>query len=294
MVYKFFEDIFEYEKFPVEFECFKQLKDIQTINYVAVPWTQILNSHWLNFPNKQPSEYYFRYLSKINITQKHNFTVCQHDSYMLLENYFKHLNIDTVFTPLHDTSNKLKDINIIPISFTSMWEFDNVKKDILVSFIGTHTSHPIRERMRYRLHGPNIIYRDQYHIQAQTFQVENFKKTEEIEYKQTLQRSRFSLCPRGSSPSSVRFWESIHAGAIPILISDNWHLPEWDWDNTIVKIKESDFESMDYEDVTNILSNITSNQENMMRDNCRKAFEFFRMSKYKDYIFDNIVINKNI
>jgi len=51
---------------------------------------------------------------------------------------------------------------------------------------------------------------------------------------------------------------------------------------------------MDYEDVTNILSNITSNQENMMRDNCRKAFEFFRMSKYKDYIFDNIVINKNI
>ena len=65
----YFTDIFKYEKFPVEYECYKQLKD-QDINYVAVPWTQILNTHWLNFPNKQPIEYYLKILSKEKIDTK--------------------------------------------------------------------------------------------------------------------------------------------------------------------------------------------------------------------------------
>lgn len=288
MIYTFFEDIFKYEKFPVEFECYKQLKQIKTLNYIAVPWTQILNSHWLDFPNRQPSEYYFRHLSKTKVEQQNNFTVCQHDSYMLLENYFKHLNITKVFTPLHDISNQIENVKILPISFTSMWDFERVNKDISVSFIGTYTSHPIRERMKHRVHGPNIIYRDQYHIQTQTFKIENFKKNEENEYKQILQRSRFSLCPRGSSPSSVRFWESIHAGAIPILISDNWCLPEWDWNNTILTIKENDFEKMDYSQIIDMVNNITVEQENYMRDNCKKAYNMFKASNYKDYILNHI------
>ena len=288
MVYSFFEDIFEYEKFPVELECYKQLKDEKSINYVAVPWTQILNSHWLDFPNRKSRDYYLRELSDFKMEQNNNFTICQHDSYMLLENYFKHLKIDKVFSPLHDTSKKIDGVKIYPISFTSMWNFKDVFKDVLFSFMGTYTSHPIRERMLHRISGQNVIYRDEYHVRHDTFKVKSVNQKAESDYKSLLERSRFSLCPRGSSPSSVRFWESIHAGAIPILISDNWYLPEWDWDNTIVKIKESDFESMNYEDIANILSNITLNRENIMRDNCRKAFESFRLSKYKDYIFDNI------
>jgi hypothetical protein len=289
MNYEYFTDIFQYEKFPVEYECFKQLKDKTDLNYIAVPWTQILNSSWINYPNGQSPEYYLRILSKENIKQQNNFTVCQHDDYIALRLYFKHLNITKVFTPLHDIDNKIKNIDFIPISFTSLFNFKNVKKDILFSFVGTHTSHVVRYKMKERIQGDNIIYRDSYHVNSNSFKkTTNLKEKEELEYKSILERSKYSLCPRGSSPSSVRFWESLHAGCIPILISDNWKLPEWDWSKTIIKIKESVFDRLSYNDIKNYLNNISKEKEQEMRENCKKAYNKFKMENYTQYIIDNL------
>jgi hypothetical protein len=288
MIYLYFTDIFKYEKFPVEYECYKQLKDDTNLNYIAVPWTQILNSHWLQYPNWRPAEYYFKILSKEKITQQNNFTICQHDSYMSLKLYYKHLNITKVFSPLHDRANIIDGVEIIPISFTSSFNFEPVKKDIHVSFVGTYTSHPIRERMKTRIYGDGIIYRDSYHIDTNMFDVKNKKEKEETEYKDILQRSRFSLCPRGSSPSSVRFWESLHAGAIPVLISDNWCLPDWNWKDTIVKISEKDFELIDYNSIINLLNDITPDRESIMRENCINAYNLFKKEKYKQYILNKL------
>lgn len=285
MVVSFFEDIFQYEKFPVEYECFNQLKGFNNLNYVAVPWTQILNGHWLDYPNKQPAEYYYRTLSKYKIQQENNFTICQHDSYMMLKLYFKHLKITKVFSPLHDCSNNMPEITILPIPFTSSFNFKQVNKDIHFSFVGTHTSHPIRIDMKSRIFGPNIIYRDSYHVDSNVIiGNKNTKLAEEREYQDVLQRSRFSLCPRGSSVSSVRFWESMHAQAIPILISDNWVLPEWDWENTVVHIKESDFNKMKYNDIEALLSSIPSEREDKMRQNCLEAHKKFNTTNFGNYV----------
>jgi hypothetical protein len=287
MVITFFEEIFPYEKFPVEFECYKQLKDSLDINYIAIPWTQILNSHWLMYPSRQPAEYYFRFLSKQKIKQKNNFTVCQHDSYMLLELYYKHLNITKVFTPLHSKYNTIDNIQFIPIPFTSSFSFKEVTKDILFSFVGTYTSHPIRERMKDRIVGSNIIYRNQYHIDPNMFNT-TLKAKEEKEYQSVLERSRFSLCPRGSSPSSVRFWESLQAGAIPVLISDDWALPDWDWSDTIIQIQEKDFEKMTYTDLQNILTGIDEETVNKMKSNCLKAYSVYKKENFSTYIKNNL------
>ena len=127
---------------------------------------------------------------------------------MSLKLYYKHLNITKVFSPLHDTANTIDGVEIIPIPFTSSFDFEKTEKDIHVSFVGTYTSHPIRERMKDRVYGSGIVYRNSYHIDTDMFNGSNKKMVEEAEYKDILQRSRFSLCPRGSSPSSVRFWES--------------------------------------------------------------------------------------
>lgn len=290
MIYQFFTDIFEYEKFPVEYECFKQLSDITDINYIAVPWTQILNSHWLDFPGKQQRDFYLKILSKQIISQQNNFTVCQHDSYMLLRDYFKHLNITKVFSPLHDRENLMHNIGVIPIAFTCNFTFNEyADKDIPVSFVGTYTSHPIRENMRNRIQGSYIIYRDTYHIDSNSFIVDNYRKKEELEYRDILERSRFSLCPRGSSPSSVRFWESLSAGAIPILISDNWVLPEWDWDNTIITIPECIFNNYTYKDIMNIVDNISIERETQLRQNCLKAYKQLGQHNYKEYIKQQLI-----
>ena len=284
MVISFFEDIFPYEKFPVEYECFKQLKNSNDLNYIAVPWTQILNGHWLDYPNRQPAEFYFKTLSKYKTEQQNNFTVCQHDSYMMLKLYFKHLNITKVFSPLHEKGNTISEVEIIPIPFTSSFNFDSVEKDILFSFVGTYTSHPIRMRMRSRINGPGIVYRDNYHVDSNVVISKDAKAKEEKEYQDILQRSRYSLCPRGSSASSVRFWESLHAQTIPILVSDSWILPDWDWDNTIISIKEKDFEKMNYDNIENLLEDISVEREQKMKLNCKKAYETFKSSNFSNYI----------
>jgi hypothetical protein len=48
---------------------------------------------------------------------------------------------------------------------------------------------------------------------------------EASEYVSTLNQSCFSLCPSGSGPSSIRIYESLGFGSIPVIISDTLRLP---------------------------------------------------------------------
>lgn len=288
MIYTYFTELFPYDLFPVEYECYKQLKELTNINYIAVPWTQIINAKWLEIPNSKLLQEYLSILADQKINQENNFTVCQHDAYNMLSSYFKHLKITKVFTPLHDSDFKVNGIEFIPISFTNSFNFESREKDILFSFVGCYTTHDMRRRMFNRIKGENIIYRETYHMDSGICKTNEFKKKETDEYKNVLERSRFSLCPRGSSPSSVRFWESMAAGSIPILISNNWVLPDWDWKNTIIKISESNFENATYSDIEKFLKNISPERETLMRENCLKANEEFKKENYKKYILKNI------
>lgn len=283
MIYDFFTDIFKYEKFPVEYECYKQFKG-NDINYIAVPWTQILNSHWLDFPGRQTRDTYLKYLSKQKIQQQNNFTVCQHDSYMLLREYYKHLNITKVFACAAYEQDVIDNVEIIPMPYINTFTFSDSNKDILVSFIGSVT-HECREIIKQRIQNKNIIFRDTYHITSDFFTTNN-RSTEEQEYQNILSRSRFSLCPRGSNPNSVRFWESLAAGSIPVLISDGYKLPDWDWDNTIIRLKESDLYNLDYSELEKRLLNLLD--EDSRRNNCLKAYEYFKHENYKHYITSHL------
>ena len=283
MIKSFFTDIFQYDRFPTEYECFKRLNSL-SLNYIAIPWTQILNSSWLDFPGRLPTEHYFKEMSSCDIPQTNNFTVCQHDSYMRIEEILKKLNVTKLFCISHDIRDKMEGIEIIPLAFAFNFEFKSACKDILFSFVGSYKSHEIRAKMRDRVFGDNVVYRNEFHG-ANLFA--DMSK-EEAEYKDKLERSRFSLCPRGSAPSSIRFWESLGAGAIPVLISDYWNLPIWDWDNTIVKIKETDFERMNYDDIREFISGISLEKEIIMRENCLRANDVFKKENFASYIMNNL------
>jgi hypothetical protein len=45
------------------------------------------------------------------------------------------------------------------------------------------------------------------------------------EYKSLLRESKFSLCPSGSGPNSIRIWESMSFGSIPVILADTLVLP---------------------------------------------------------------------
>ena len=44
-------------------------------------------------------------------------------------------------------------------------------------------------------------------------------------YKKSIERCKFVLCPRGRGSNSIRFYEALNFGKIPILISDDVKLP---------------------------------------------------------------------
>ena len=96
-------------------------------------------------------------------------------------------------------------------------------------------------------------------------------------YNEVLLNSRFSLCPSGSGPNSIRFWESLACGAIPVLLADTLDLPQgFEWSKIIVIVPE-------YEvgDISKALSGINIETENSMR---RKCIETYSLLK-KCYIY---------
>lgn len=59
------------------------------------------------------------------------------------------------------------------------------------------------------------------------------------EYADTLARSRFILCPRGRGTSSYRLFETLEAGRVPVILSDQWVAPEGpDWSTFAVFVPE--------------------------------------------------------
>ena len=60
-------------------------------------------------------------------------------------------------------------------------------------------------------------------------------------YADELVRSRFVLCPRGFAPSSVRVFDTMQAGRVPVVLSDAWVPPEGpDWAAFSVRVAEAD------------------------------------------------------
>lgn len=86
----------------------------------------------------------------------------------------------------------------------------------MASFVGHIGTHPIRQRMAERLKKkPGIFIHDSADALLHPKQ-----------YFEIMQDSIFSLCPRGYGKSSFRLYEAIHAGSIPVYISDE-HWLSW-------------------------------------------------------------------
>jgi hypothetical protein len=80
-----------------------------------------------------------------------------------------------------------------------------------------------------------IERRDEWHYQMQVYQhqidgqiegEENVKNRilREQEYRSVLENTVFSLCPSGSGPNSIRLWESLGMGCIPVILADQLRL----------------------------------------------------------------------
>lgn len=78
---------------------------------------------------------------------------------------------------------------------------------------------------RQEWHYEQAVYREQVQGEAADAARHAQLAQEADAYAATLQASCFALCPSGSGPNSIRLWEALGYGAIPVILSDQLQLP---------------------------------------------------------------------
>ena len=263
-------------------------------NYIGFPWATILDK-------KYNLSIIFNILKPLIDTGRNNITCCQHISFMFLIPLFKSLGIKTLYTP-HKTID-MKEINGITIKGCPLYavniedsrrnaifkgkKFINLERKYLYSFQGAWAPHYLTSIRKciFNMKHPNnvfiknighwhfddIVYNNKQNIKNELNETLQHLKNQE-EYNNLLLESKYSLCPSGSGPNSIRLWESLAVGAIPIILADKLDLPQHKlWNKAVLHIKEKDIDKLG-----EILSKINSNEEQERRENCIKIYAHFK------------------
>lgn len=259
ILHEYLVDLFQKEVVPLEYNIYKLLKNNlieKDINYLVMPWSVLINEKKLNLVP--------------DIKLDGGFTVCQHISYENIIPILKKIGINVLFTP--HVNKVYGDFTVLPLPHLAInGAKPSFKKNIYYSFIGadTHISRKKIFQLRHPLNSV-VIQRTEWHfyLKKKNLIKQEFEKKQ---YQDVLSRSIFSLCPRGTGASTLRFWESLKAGAIPVLIADDMQLPKnFNWKRCIIQIPEKNVT-----DINKILSTINLKKQNELRKNCLQAYNLF-------------------
>jgi len=265
--------------------------------YMGIPWATIIDKRY------HPMVIY-KYLST-EFKDSGYYTCCQHISFRLLIPLFKMLNITKIYA-CHKIKGEdvIDGIQIMPCPLYAVNYEDTsrnsvfknsgfIVRDLLYSFVGGYQKQYISD-IRPRIfklkpteksiiqhtgqwHFNSIVYSSTNQNASGNQSISCKEKNNTVNYNTILLRSRFSLCPSGSGPNSIRFWESLAVGSIPVLLSNTLELPKHTlWNDSIIHLDESEIENLE-----NILGNITPSREYEMRQNCLHLYKHFS-SNYKN------------
>jgi hypothetical protein len=282
--------------------------------YIACSWANIIDTLQRQFSKcddflDEPSckDYLEEIFDKIEIpSNKNTHTVCQHINWHKLLGFWKKIGIKNIhLSHLSQKSYKLPldGLNLLPWHICAAnIENPNRNKGIkikrheekkyLCSFIGAHDRwYPsdIREQL-YQLLKDNdevylkiknswffnkMVYKKQIKKQALSEYEVSLEDVETFEYNTVLSDSVFSLCPEGTGPNTIRLWESMAVGSIPVLFENDWVRPNiegYHWDDFSVTISTNDLNN-----VFEILKSISVDKIEVMRQNCINAYTITRL-----------------
>jgi exostosin family protein len=124
--------------------------------------------------------------------------------------------------------------------------FDPPAHDLpyLFSFMGSVRNAPIRRKL-VTLRHDRSFFQDT----GEEFDRLLNRKMEQRErldyerrYAELTKASKFVLCPRGQSVSSVRLFETMRMGRVPVILSDGWVAPAGPrWERFALRIREREF-----------------------------------------------------
>jgi hypothetical protein len=166
---------------------------------------------------------------------------------------------------------------------------DPASKPLLASFIGAHQSYylcDIRERLLQLAGEPGFLIEvnDRWHFHEVVYEHqmrgkslgESYRIDDTVErYNRILSDSVFSLCPSGSGPNSIRLWESLAVGAIPVLLGVAPELPERDregrkirWNEIVIRA-----EGAPLDELAGRLRAVPVEELRRRSRDCRKVFD---------------------
>ncbi len=165
------------------------------------------------------------------------------------------------------------------------------QRPVFAAFSGAHMKHylsDVRQRMGSlsALEGYRVTINDMWHFNkvVYNFQVygdeskKNAIDTDDVlTYNELLSHTRFSLCPVGAGPNTLRLWESLAVGAIPVVLSDRHQLPDLErllpgeglsWEQVVVLHPEAELDQLDAR-----LKAIDAAERHRRQRLCRRVYE---------------------
>lgn len=117
----------------------------------------------------------------------------------------------------------------------------------LYSFTGSPGNAAVRGRIMKLVH-PRGYLRDTSHDYARA--LHGALQGKEMEayrcrYAEEIRASKFVLCPRGLSVSTIRVFEAMEMGRVPVILADGWLEPPGpDWSRFTIRIAEAQAETI--------------------------------------------------
>ncbi len=139
----------------------------------------------------------------------------------------------------------------------------------------------------------NFIIRNSYSASEKTITLD--AKVAREQYRNNILGSDFILAPKGDGNYSVRFYEALSLGRIPILIDTDCPLPldkDIDYSKFILKVSYKDINRLDII-VSDFYKKISDEDWLTMQKSARKAFDqYLRIDVFFRHIFTHENINK--
>jgi hypothetical protein len=141
----------------------------------------------------------------------------------------------------------------------------------LAELFSSHADYCIKVNDMW--HFNDEVYNKQLGLAVEQFSIE--QNDSNYDYNKLLSNSRFSLCPIGAGPNTLRLWESLAIGSIPVIMSDGYELPTvedengklFDWTKAVLQIPEAQLPDLD-----GILRAIDGKTLQAMADECKRIY----------------------
>jgi hypothetical protein len=242
------------------YECVcSKLPDNSKVTYVGFPWATLIDL--LETKQEEKAQAYLRILEKMpRVNAGSRITVAQHIYVKRYPEIFEKAGITDLFW-VHATTDLpcLGAMQIHPFPHFPVRCLDIPhlagqpgkplkERKYLYSFVGAYAPKFYLTKARHWIAklpptiDSCILSRNEWYYQSIVFDKQLFGKAigpqkqcqlddDAAVYRYILEETVFSLCPSGSGPNSIRLWESLGFGSIPVILADSLKLPggmhEW-------------------------------------------------------------------